>query len=341
MGSPSFDFSVATAINDHGQIVGEVLHGADTHAFVWSARTGMYDLGYSGYYQATGINNAGQVAGTSNFPPYGERAFIWNSSSGMQELGGVPANFSSSSVAWGINNAGQVTGGIYSNGRVRATIWSATGEATNLGDLPGGADFSYAFALNDAGQVVGWSSGTSGDNAFIWREGVGMTDLGNLRPGRDSSMANSINANGEVVGSSFNSMQSKAFLWTEGLGMMDLGDLPGGRDSSTARGINDFGLIVGSGTTDDGTRAFVWSAEGGMRDLNTLLDFDDPLRGRAILTNANDINNSGQIVGSALIDGQMRAILLSPVPEPESYVMLLAGLGFMTYWRRRRIEPAH
>jgi probable HAF family extracellular repeat protein len=55
------------------------------------------------------------------------------------------------------------------------------------------------------------------------------------------------------------------------------------------------------------------------------------------LTDAQDINNLGQIVGYGYNDKwQARAFLLSPVPEPEIYAMLSAGFGLMGLVLRRR-----
>ena len=42
---------------------------------------------------------------------------------------------------------------------------------TNLGDLPGGFDFSNAFGINNAGQVVGYSITATGNRAFLWQNG--------------------------------------------------------------------------------------------------------------------------------------------------------------------------
>jgi probable HAF family extracellular repeat protein len=53
---------------------------------------------------------------------------------------------------------------------------------TDLGDLPGGSDYSYANGINAAGQVVGFSDASTGDRAFLWQNGS-MTNLGDL-PGR-------------------------------------------------------------------------------------------------------------------------------------------------------------
>jgi len=44
------------------------------------------------------------------------------------------------------------------------------------------------------------------------------------------------------------------------------------------------------------------------RDLNGLI----PAGARWLLTEARDINDSGQIVGTGIFDGQVRAFLLTP-----------------------------
>jgi hypothetical protein len=38
---------------------------------------------------------------------------------------------------------------------------------TDLGDLPGGRDFSIADGINNSGQVVGWSGTAADDHAFL------------------------------------------------------------------------------------------------------------------------------------------------------------------------------
>jgi hypothetical protein len=51
-----------------------------------------------------------------------------------------------------------------------------------------------------------------------------------------------------------------------------------------------------------------------MSDLNTLVHMPDGV----VLTNATGINNVGQIIA-----------VTTPVPEPETYALLLAGLGLI------------
>lgn len=84
--------------------------------------------------------------------------------------------------------------------------------------------------------------------------------------------------------------------------MTGLGTLPGCR-SSEAFGINNNGIIVGQ---SDG-KAFLWQG-GKMRDLNALI----PAEAGWVLTEANAINNKGQIVGNGQLHGQPHAFLLTP-----------------------------
>ena len=75
-------------------------------------------------------------------------------------------------------------------------------------------------------------------------------------------------------------------------------------------------------------------SEGQRTDLNDLID---PQPGW-IISNAIDINNVGQIAANAcnMDSGNCRAFLLSPVPEPKIYLMMLAGLGLLGMKVRRR-----
>ncbi|MCP5149664.1 MAG: HAF repeat-containing protein [Ectothiorhodospiraceae bacterium] len=78
--------SAAYAINDLGQAVGDVQFGFGVRAFLWEDGVGMTDLGdlggpAAGLTRATGINNHGQVVGTSGSSP-----FLWDATTGMIRL---------------------------------------------------------------------------------------------------------------------------------------------------------------------------------------------------------------------------------------------------------------
>jgi probable HAF family extracellular repeat protein len=114
--------------------------------------------------------------------------------------------------------------------------------------------------------------------------------------------------------------------------MTDLGDLPGGGDFSYAQGINNAGqVVVFSGAATGG--AFLWQ-NGVMTDLNTV----SGVAGTGwSLTDATAINDAGQIVGyGSNPQGVTSAFILTPVPEPEAYLMMGVGVCLAGVIARRR-----
>jgi probable HAF family extracellular repeat protein/T5SS/PEP-CTERM-associated repeat protein len=88
--------------------------------------------------------------------------------------------------------------------------------------------------------------------------------------------------------------------------MVDLGSLGG--DWSHALDINDTGQVVGNARNSiSQNRAFLWE-NGQMKDLNNLI----PAGSGWALVSAEAINQSGQIVGFGVINGQTHAFLLTP-----------------------------
>jgi probable HAF family extracellular repeat protein len=151
-----------------------------------------------------------------------------------------------------------------------------------------------------------------------------MTDLGTV--GGRESWAESINDAGQVVGwSDTKSGADHAFITgPNGVGMTDLGTLGG--EYSVASGINDAGQAVGgSGTAAGNYHAFITGPDGvGMTDLNSLVD----LPAGVVLEQAIAINNMGQV------------IVITGMPEPESYALMLAGLILLGFVARRKSLPA-
>ena len=204
--------SFASAINDHGHIVGAIDDDSSLvyDGILWAngSRTALGDLG-GGSTRPSDINNAGQVVGTSNTSvELGQpHAFFWQNGV-MTDIGLLEAT-DEDSGANAINTNGVIVGTsgrlddstgvnyrafIYENGAMRA--------------IPVPSFEAYASDINDAGVVVGImraSGGASPYHGWIYVDGV-VTDLNSLIPsgsGLQVAYATAINNNGEIAGVAF------------------------------------------------------------------------------------------------------------------------------------------
>jgi probable HAF family extracellular repeat protein len=175
---------------------GEVIGWSGRHAFVWSAGEGMTDLGSLGgdYTNATGINDSGQIVGTSYLADnFAQHAFLYFDG-WMMDLGTLGGSYSEATA---INASGQIVGhSTLADGTTHAFSYS-DGVMSDLGTL-GGQD-SVATAINASGQIVGysWVIFDAAVHAFAYSDGM-MIDLGTL--GGSDSYATGISARGQVTG---------------------------------------------------------------------------------------------------------------------------------------------
>jgi probable HAF family extracellular repeat protein len=323
---------------------------------------------------ALGINNNGQVVGWATDPTTGyfAHAFYWaGNGAAIQDLGTLAGQTTSVSLAAAINNNGWVAGESDNSG----FLWTGAGPMLNIGSLGGSTTHVYGYGLNNAGVVVGDSQIANGAyHGFIYSNGV-MTDTGTfagiavndsglvagdinsggvggttlayvravsgtLQPlgtlGGTWTQPNAMNGSGQVAGFATTAGGVRnAFLYTGGV-MTDLGTL-GGMDTSDGMGINGAGDVVGQSyhQLTGGAHAFLYTG-GAMLDLNSLIDPSS----RWTLECANAINDNGQIVGIGISpDGDEHAFLLTPSPEPSTFVLLIiaaCSLLSLQHCHRRR-----
>ena len=276
-------------------------------------------VGLQGNVSAAGLNDHGDVTGTSQYPagstnPSGP--FVYYHASGVElALNGFGIG--------GINDAGKIAGELV-NPSVgpEAVVWSKNG---GVQILPSNNIFAEADAINNGGDIAGNIDNGHADNfAVMWspRPSLHMVPIGVLwafptMPDYATSTASAINSHSHITGSSTAgrgtdpntalSFGLHAYLYRSGK-MTDLGALAlskDGSDDSEGAGINNLDQVVGISTTaipaknsraqtcpDCGvaSHAFLWSA-GKMKDLGNLASIP------GWDSKANSINDAGEIVG--------------------------------------------
>jgi probable HAF family extracellular repeat protein len=302
-------WSLATSINDSGQVVGSsCTQDCLGHAFSWTESGGIEDLGtLPGYSRsdAYSINNLGQIlgavvcrvgdAGCSG--SYSE-AVIWEKVGGQWTVTrlGIPG-FGN---RFDINNSGQfVLGG---------KLYSRAGGSVVQEPLPAGI---FPVAINDAGIVAASASANDGSgtsNAVIWFRDQSGTErvlqLGNL-PGYNIGLAKGIgevDATGRIrivgqVAVANSTAGYSPVRWTlepDGTGgwrvaALEAMSLPSNSQGSDVWGGNTAGEAVGELRSQNRPNAAKW-------DTNGVIEMLPATTGQA--SRARAVNNAGLIVGS-------------------------------------------
>src|SRR5437667_435585 len=178
----------------------------------------------------------------------------------------------------------------------------SNGKMTDLGTLGSHTAgwWNVASGINKFGVVVGTSYDASGNFfGFTWANGK-MTKMGTLCG--SWSQAYAINNKGQITGLAYTANGSGHAFITGGTNLIDLGTFAGSTSTTWGFGINNLGVVVGQSTFQNTYHAFVFSG-GKIKDLNKQI----PAGSGWTLTEADGINDAGQIVGMGLKNGQQHA----------------------------------
>ncbi len=173
-------------INDNGQVVGASgicsplnpqtgVYILSRHALLWNKGKAidLGNLGGTGVFGpgniAGGINNQGQVIGTSDLA--GDttfHGFLWTEKTGLRDLGTLPGDFAS--AALGINDTGEVVGVSFdASFNSRAFLWH-NGRMIDLNKLAPDSplDLLFAHGINSRGEIAGFGVNRTGEvHAFL------------------------------------------------------------------------------------------------------------------------------------------------------------------------------
>jgi probable HAF family extracellular repeat protein len=255
--------------------------------------------------------------------------WAWGTMRPLASLGSGDHN----SFAVGTNDRGQTAGwaendehGSDCSGtqvlRFKPVLWEFGRVEPRELPLLGADTAGAATALNNRGQVVGISGecgiavgGVSAKHAVLWENG-GVTELVNPNGAGYWNTPNMINERGDVVGfvgvpGDTDGIYTPPFLWTRGQGFRMLPMLAGDVGGS-AQSINNRGQIVGFAYADPNaaSHALLWpDGASAAIDLNGLIE---PVAGLT-LNAANDINDRGEITGTATSASGPIAFVATPI----------------------------
>jgi hypothetical protein len=271
------------------------------------------------YPLPTAINDTGQTTMTTQAVSLSTRA----TASLLGPAGSntpIPSPISADNfgVTAYLNNSGQVAGTFDGYSGFISYGTDANGTNPHLLGMLDSNYFNRVYAINDSGQllITGTLTGTTENKTFVTgTNGSGVAF-------ETQTFASSLNNSAQVIGSYFTAPggEQRAFITgANGVGFTDLGSLGG---ETFAAAVNNRGLVTGS----SGGKAFIYGYQGGgIRDLNQLV----ALKPGEYFTEAPDINDRGQIVAESNLG---HIYLLSPVPEPATYLMFAGGLALVA-WR--------
>lgn len=314
--------SVPYGINNAGDMVGY----AGLNGFVYSGgnfQTYSAPGSYNTWFND--INNNGLIVGSSSNA--GGTTDSFRLSSGTFTPYVRPPGSSGSRVS-SVNDTGDMVGFNIHNSQYKAYL-DQGGVSTVLAPAP---EHTVARGINNAGAIVGYEIDSSSKYHAVVFENGGVSEVLSL-PG--SSRASAISEDGKIGGEYSTGPYTQAAFIRDGAGNTTLYGVAG--REMYLHAINSAGHAVGDGWLNGSPdhHGYLY-ADGTATLLNTRLVGDTQWD----IYSANDINESGQIAafGCYVPSGACHALRLdiSPVPEPGTWAMLLAGFAVVGLGIKRR-----
>ncbi|HVZ94784.1 MAG TPA: hypothetical protein VG797_09765 [Phycisphaerales bacterium] len=314
--------------------------GGSNQAFSWTQGGGLLSLPNlaspaRNFSVGNGVNNNGVIVGTGSTTSFGSSPLPLMWSGGVASQLPLPAG-QTLGRANDINDLGVAVGSVNGGSLEVASLYAGGIGTTITATTSTGCFFRTAFSINNAGTVVGF--GVDPNNAarnvgIIYdSESNTMTEVGAL-PGMNGALAFDVSENGFIVGSSMlNQGSGQPFIWSAGV--MTQIPLPVGASQAGARGVNNSGWVVGTASS---AFALPYLYDG----VSTYLlgDLIPGGTGWNLTTNtsssAMSISNDGVIIGTGILNGQVHAYAMIPVPTPGA-IGLFATAGLSGLRRRRR-----
>jgi uncharacterized membrane protein len=330
--------SQAFRISPGGIATGRSL-GTANRAFSWTELGGLVGLPNltspaRPYSVGNGVNDAGIVVGTGATTFFGSDPLplIWQNGVVSQlplpagQAFGRANDINMSNVAVGSVGAGLSEVGVFYAGGSATIITQTT---------PGGSFLRTGFGINDADLIVGF--GIDPHNAarnvpFVYDRTANTAFEVDPLPGMNGGIAFDVSEAGHIVGTSMlNQGAGMPFIWTEEGGTVGI-PLPLGTSLGSARGVNSAGWAVGIASS---AYAIPFLYDGSA--TYALADLLPPDTDWDLSTNTSSsamgISEDGIIVGTGVLNGDVRAFAMIPIPEPATALLLAPAL--LAVMRRR------
>jgi uncharacterized membrane protein len=298
-----------------------------------------------GGMQVFGINNRGQIVG-DGFTETGMKAFVYQAGSYSVFDGPIGAT---SAAAVGIADSGVIVGSYFDgvagdpNAYLRQKGFLKTSAAYEALDYPGVANSNPRGISNNGRYVAGFSgSAADGRVGYVLDRSTGAyKSTRNELGGFPQGVNNYGIAVGDVVSGTGYGRRVMGFTFDASTGLRTDYSFAG-YESTRFRGINNFGQIAG--WLDQGFDPVSNDLLPTVGFVGTPTSFEILAVPGASSTVAQGINDAGWVVGTYVLNGEYFGFVATPVPEPQTWLLMLAGIvlmGSVDYRRTKQGNASH